>query len=115
MRAIEMKMQKMRIVGLVLVIAAAVFLLARKEIPDAPHTGTNHHVALKPSSIKMGQGATAVVEIDHGLQAVDFMKEDRYSAAVMRAQEKGALGAVTFSVVDDRGQSVPGATVKASF
>ena len=72
-------------------------------------------IAMKPKSIKMGEGATAVVEIDHGLQAVDLTKGDRYSAAVTRARDKGALGAVTFSVVDDRGQSVPGATVKAAF
>ena len=72
-------------------------------------------IAIKPKSIKMGEGATAVVEIDHGLQAVDFMKGDRYSAAVMRAREKGALGAVTFSVVDDRGQSVSDATIRAAF
>ena len=71
--------------------------------------------AIKPKSIKMGQGSTAVIEIDHGLQAVDFMKGERYPAAVTRAQEKGALGAVTFSIVDDRGQPVSGATVKASF
>ena len=70
---------------------------------------------IKPKSIKMGEGATAVIEIDHGLQAVDFMKGDRYSAAVTRAREKGALGAVTFSVVDHRGQPVPGAIAKASF
>jgi hypothetical protein len=71
--------------------------------------------AMKPKSIKMGEGATAVVEIDHGLQAVDLTKGDRYSAAVDKACDKGAQGAVTFSVVDDRGQPVPGATVKAAF
>ena len=71
--------------------------------------------AIKPKSIKMDQGATAVIEIDHGLQAVDLTKGDRYSAAVDKACDKGAQGAVTFSVVDDRGQPVPGATVKAAF
>ena len=70
---------------------------------------------IKPKSIKMGQGATAEVEIDHGLQAVDFMKGERHSAAVTHARDKGALGAVTFSVIDDRGQPVSGATVKAAF
>jgi hypothetical protein len=91
-----------------------VFLLIQKERQVAPHTKTSH-IAIKPSSIKMGEGATAVVEIDHGLQTVDLTKGDRYSAAVTRARNKGALGAVTFSVVDDRGQPVPGATVKAAF
>ena len=71
--------------------------------------------AMKPKSIKMGEGATAVVEIDHGLQAVDLTKGDKYSAAVDKACDKGAMGAVSFLVVDDRGQPVPGATVKASF
>ena len=72
-------------------------------------------IIIKPKSIKMGQGAAAVVEIDHGLQAVDFMKGDKYSAAVDEARRTGAMGAVSFLVVDDRGVPVQGAAVRGGF
>jgi hypothetical protein len=44
-----------------------------------------------------------------------LVKGDKYPAAVIEAQEKGALGAVTFRVVDDRGQTVPDARVRGAF
>ena len=70
---------------------------------------------IKPKSIKMDEGATAVVEIDHGLQAVDFTKGERYTAAVDKARNTGAMGAVSFLIVDGQGHPVQGAVVNGGF
>lgn len=70
---------------------------------------------LKPNSIKMGQGATAEIKIDHGLPKIDWLKGEKYSPVVKQAQANGALGAVTFLVVDDHGVPVPEAAVRGGF
>ena len=88
--------------------------MAISRSPTATQVKVNQTV-YKPSSIKMGEGATTVVEIDHGLRKIDLVDGDKYPAAVIDAQEKGALGAVTFRVVDDRGLIVPDAIVRGAF
>lgn len=55
------------------------------------------------------------LEIDHKLQRVDFSNEEAYSSDVMRAQQDGALGAITLKVVDQDGHPVSNATVRGGF
>jgi hypothetical protein len=82
--------------------------------PAATPMETNQAVC-KPSSIEMGEGGTPVVEIDHGLRKIDWQTGEKYPPAIIEAQEKGAVGSVTFRVVDDIGQPVPEATVRGAF
>ncbi len=69
----------------------------------------------KPISLVVGEGATTVVEIDHGLRPVDRFKGERYSDDVEKGKRKGAMGAITVRVVDTTGIPVAGAKVFGGF
>ena len=55
------------------------------------------------------------LEIDHGLRKVDFLKGERHSEDVIKAEQDGALGAITLKVVDQTGHVVSNATVQGGF
>lgn len=80
--------------------------------PTSSHTAETVH---KPTISRRAGDCVSVVEIDHGLKKVDLLSGEKHSDAVMDARKNGALVAVTFKVVDNRGQVVPDATIRGAF
>ena len=78
-------------------------------------TKTKNRVFMPVSIAAADEGGASVLEIDHGLRKVGLTIGESYSEDVINAQQRGADAAITFRVVDSRGQPVQGATVKGAF
>jgi hypothetical protein len=88
-----------------------------RPVPDSPlpvaeRTGTNR-IVYRLNRIETSGGTT--FEIDHGLQKIGPLKGGEYPQTLTDAKDRGALGAVTLMVVDDRGEAVPNAVVNGGF
>lgn len=69
----------------------------------------------KPISLKLGEGAATIIEIDHELKPIDLVAGDKYSEDVKKGERQGAMAAITLRVVDSSGVPVPGAELYGGF
>jgi hypothetical protein len=75
----------------------------------------NPSTVIKPKHVRSANGTDEGIEIEHDLEVVDLLNSEKYPTAVYEAQNVGALGAVSFQIVDDQKDPVADVTIRGGF